>query len=290
MKNYIVRKTNEEEQRRILKVFREYGSMIPDMIKTLDVVTVVEIPNEKICLTCVQDLYDDYDQTRKAEVHKLEWVLLGDDRDLLITCDGFECRNSEEICECENIRVQGENASILADEMLNEYFNYYFAQEKERKNLFRKYEINWRNLDAIKSIMMEDKEFWREKGYTIVEDFRFVKTTEEEQQRLWKCIKRYCCSLNDYQNAKVELALTNADRSILFTMGAFVSEWIKRCDEPSDYEYVVVKGDRAEWMLVWFEANGMIKAKRGDEIFEDDELLRMVDYYEKYHHAYESMA
>ena len=114
-----------------------------------------------------------------------------------------------------------------------------------------------------------------------VKGFAYVETTEEEKERLWKAVRAHGYGMNDYQNAKVDKALVNEDRSILFTRADFVCDGIKHCGEPDDYIYVIVRGEEHQGALVWYEKEPRVVRQGGDKILENKQIVELAKFYQK---------
>ena len=133
------------------------------------------------------------------------------------------------------------------------------------------------NLASLQRLMTKEPAFWSEKKTALCWDFHFTLTTDEEQKRLWQTMVRY--SDYNHSNARLCMALTNADRSILLTLSAFMPDGIKHCDEPDDYEYAVISKDTEGVIMVWQGYDPDVRYVKGTLPASQDEIVKMCRFY-----------
>ena len=166
----------------------------------------------------------------------------------------------------ENIRAYG--ASRIAADAFGYGERYIPAQERRVKVL---------NLAALQRLMTKDPAFWSEKKTALCWDFYFTLTTDEEQKRLYQTVRQL--SEYNHSHARLCMALTNADRSILLTLSAFMPDGIKHCDEPDDYEYAVLSKDTEGVIMVWQGYDPDVRYVKGALPAPQDEIVKMCCFY-----------
>lgn len=93
----------------------------------------------------------------------------------------------------------------------------------------------------------------------------------------------YARTISDKQNLDLLTAVYNEEKDYYFTLVYFMSDCIKRCDEPDDYTYVVVKGSK---IYPIYRKEGRQMGKMVDNVFasycpivSEEEAWQLIKFY-----------
>lgn len=141
------------------------------------------------------------------------------------------------------------------------------------------------NIARQHKLMLQNHEAWA--FDLLAKEYIFYPLDFAQQTELWNCIRQYGNDCNEYKNAELGYALTDAQHSFWLTLCYYMSEIIKRCDEPDDYEYAVVTDKTAGAVHIWFQNGVQIKKIEGEIPLTKQELCDAVEFYERFHYTWQ---
>ena len=118
----------------------------------------------------------------------------------------------------------------------------------------------------------------------LVKDYHFHTTDEHCRKRLEECFERYANKFCGRQNFCLSYAMTDGQRRFDLTLCYYLTDGIKHCSEPDDYEYAIVTDTTMGVVYVWNpESDVQIKSISGDIPLTEKELCDAINYYAIFH-------
>lgn len=117
--------------------------------------------------------------------------------------------------------------------------------------------------------------------------FRFEETSKKMQQDIYRYVMQHGSSVagSKTDNFNVITALYNPQENFWLTQNFYLSECIKRCGEPDDYEFVVWKDGACCIVQCWFGSPFRIIRITGNRFFSDDAFRKAAALYnQEYYH------
>lgn len=210
----------------------------------------------------------------------VEYVLSCDEKLALVCCTIQRMSKDLRI-----LSIRGENP--FAQQQLVEMITFY--EENERKFIVEhKHKRNaWKSLNVVRKrrLMMQSREDWT--FDLLAKEYSFQILNRTQQSVLWDCICKYGDNFKNHGDAELGYALTDAQHSFWLTFCFYMSDGIKHCNEPDDYEYAVVTNETAGVVRVWFQSDVQIKKIKGEIPLAEQELCEVVEFYRRFHRDWE---
>lgn len=271
---------NAVEAAKLLEAFRLYGTK-DDLYTVRNLWLVYAVTDAHKSFYFTRAYYHAQDSGVDAPI-TVEYVFSCGDKLSLVRCTKRGI--SEDLCI---LAVQGENPftqNQLAEMVIfyEEHDHPYIYEHKSRW-------IDWQHLNVVRmrKLMMRNPESWS--FDLLAKEYNFRLLGQTHRSVLWDCICKYGNSFNDHKQANLRYALTDAQQSFRLTFCYYMSDGIKHCNEPNDYEYAIVTDGTAGVVHVWFQNGVQIKKIKGEIPWTEQKLCEAVAFYQTFHGHWESV-
>ena len=183
------------------------------------------------------------------------------------------------------LAVHGENP--FTQQQLVEMITFYEENNNRFIHEHKSRWIDWQSQNTVRKrrLMMKNHEVWA--FDLLAKEYRFHVLNRKQQSVLWDCICKYGDKFKNHGDAQLGYALTDARHSFWLTFCFFMSDGIKHCNEPDDYEYAVVTDKTTGVVRIWFQDGVQIKKIKGEISLEEWELCEAVYFYETFCYDWE---
>lgn len=166
-----------------------------------------------------------------------------------------------------------------------------FFEEYDRGYIYehRRKWIDWQNLNVARKrrLMLQNREAWE--FDLLAKEYSFHTINCIQKAQLWNCICQYGDKFKKHGDAQLGYALTDEKHNFWLTLCFYMSDGIKHCGEPDDYEYAVVTNHTAGVVRVWFQNGVQIKNIKGEIPLTEQKLYEVVDFYARFHSNWEGI-
>ncbi len=143
------------------------------------------------------------------------------------------------------------------------------------------------NIVKQHEIMMKSAHKWENSGDLLAKDYIFEPISDEEKIRFEDCAEKYGKDYKYFQHLRLDLCMTDKKRSFKMTLCSYVSDFIKRMDEPDDYEFAIITPQTSGTALVWICCNDVKIQNIGGEIpISKDRLDEIVCFYNEFYYHF----
>lgn len=160
------------------------------------------------------------------------------------------------------------------------------------RQLFRKLNLESHlrsslNIVRQHKIMLKYSQKWQGMGELLAEDLIFEPLSENDRVQFMDCIEKYSVDYRYCKNANLDYYMTDRKRSFKMIQCAYISDGIKHCDEPDDYEYAMITENTSGTVLVW---NGVdLRSMNGEIPFQNKKLVDIISFYYRFHYSFTNM-
>lgn len=192
----------------------------------------------------------------------------------------------------EILEVKGDTGldKIQAEEIVRFYEEtnaFEFEQQLCGKLNLKNHLLNNLNVIRQHEIILKNKDKWENMSELLSEDYIFEPLNEADKLKFMDCINKHSIDYRYFKNANMDYYMTDKNHSFKMIQCAYVSEMIKRCDEPDDYEFAILTENTSGTVLVWdcvdFRHTG------GEIPINHEKLSTMFLYYKKFYYSFTEM-
>lgn len=142
------------------------------------------------------------------------------------------------------------------------------------------------NLNVIRQheIMLKNREKWTDRNEILAEDFIFEPLMESDKEIFMDCIDKHSIDYSYFKNACMDYYMTDRNHSFKMIQCAYISDMIKRCDEPDDREYAIITENTSGTVLVWNYDD--FRHIGGEIPIAHEKLADMCRYYKKFYYHF----
>lgn len=289
----------DDEAAKLLEAFRLYGTKEGDY--TAHYLNLIEAMTDVHKSFYFTEAYFCAHTLEKGCPQTVEYVFSCGEKLGLVQCKMWLTWEKSEISELEIVAVHGE--CTFTEQQIRWMITVYHdvardlhiaLQQKLKENHPEK---EWRiwNLERKRRLMLQNREAW---AFDLLsKEYSFQIISRALQTVLWDCICQYGNNFNNHRDAILSYAMTDAQQKFWLTLCFFLSDGLKRMDEPDDYEFAIVTEKTAGVAYVWGPGSGPgeteIKAIKGEIPLTEQEICEAVGFYRLFHYdwecAYEKM-
>lgn len=307
MAEYVYTYVDDDTAEQLLEAFRLYGTKKGKYTaRYLSLFFVLTDTDHSFYLTQAAD-YIAPGLTKQDDLDIAEYALVCGNAVSLIRCELIPFYKQIEIehepqklhyYELYEIQeIFGEN--ILEQSKIEEIISFYEANGRGKYKAFdyrnmlkEKYpgrNLDWWNITRQRELMFRKRMEWEACNELLVKDYSFCVTDTDCRERLAECIEKYGSNDIGSSNKYLDSAMTDGQNRFWLTLCYYLSEGIKRCGEPDDYEYAIVTNETMGVVHVWHpESNVQIKCIRGDIPLAEKELCDAINYYDMFRYYWAS--
>ncbi|MDE6520155.1 MAG: hypothetical protein K2K91_06825 [Ruminococcus sp.] len=192
----------------------------------------------------------------------------------------------------EILKIKGntEFDEIQAEEIIRFYEEtnaFEFEQQLCKKLNLKSHFLNNLNVIRQHEIMIKNKHKWENMGELLAEDYIFEPLNETDKLNFMDCINKHSVDYSYFKNANMDYYMTDRNHSFKMIQCASVSEMIKRCGEPDDYEFAILTENTSGTVLVWNCDD--FRVTNGEIPITHEKLSTMFHYYEKFYYSFTEM-
>ena len=99
--------------------------------------------------------------------------------------------------------------------------------------------------------MLKRRKEWKGIGELLAEDLIFEPLCENDSAQFMDCIEKHSIDYRYFKNANLDYYMTDRNHSFKMIQCAYISDGIKRCDEPDDHEYAIITENTSGTVLAW---------------------------------------
>lgn len=211
-----------------------------------------------------------------------------------ITIDS-EMVNDKRVYRVEKLEILGIKGDtgldkIQAEEIIRFYEEtnaFEFEQQLCEKLNLKSHLLNNLNVIRQHEIMIKNKHKWENMNELLAEDYIFEPLNETDKLNFMDCINKYSIDYTYFKNANMDYYMTDRNHSFKMIQCAYITESIKRCGEPDDYEFAIITENTSGTVLVWNfndfrSVNGEIPINR-------EKLSIMFHYYKSFYYSFTEM-
>lgn len=211
---------------------------------------------------------------------------------IMITSEKAEKRWINHVKRLEILDIKGntELDRIQAEEMIRFYEEskvFEFEQQLLEKLRLKGPLLTDLNVLRQHEMILKNKQKWENRNELLAEDFIFESLCENDKMRFMDCINKYSVDYKYCQNANMDFYMTDRDHSFKMVQCAYISDGIKCCDEPDDYEYAVITENTSGTVLIWNCDD--FRITNGEIPIQCEKLVAMFRYYSRFYYSFTSM-
>ncbi|MDE7364630.1 MAG: hypothetical protein K2N27_07085 [Ruminococcus sp.] len=145
------------------------------------------------------------------------------------------------------------------------------------------------NLNIVRQheIMIKNKHKWENMNELLAEDYIFEPLNETDKLNVMDCINKYSVDYTYFKNANMDYYMTDRNHSFKMIQCAYITDFIKRCSEPDDYEFAILTENTSGTVLVWNCDD--FRSVNGEIPIPDEKLVTMFHYYKCFYYSFTEM-
>lgn len=293
MAEYMYTYADDDTAEQLLEAFRLYGTKNEKYTaRYLSLIFVLSDVAQSFYLTRAAK-YCHPEWTEPGDPYMTEYALVCGDAVSLVRCVMIPSykpieinheRHSLYYLELYEIQeILGENR--LSEAKLEEIIRFYEGEGIKHKAAYSHiFDEQCLNIARQRELMLRKRTEWETCNELLVKDYHFHSTDDQCRQRLEECFERYGNNFCDGRNFKLRYAMTDGRRSFDLTLCYYLTDGIKHCSEPDDYEYAIVTDTTMGVVYVWNPRGDVeIKEIRGEIPLTEEKLCEAINYYEIFH-------
>lgn len=281
----------DDEAAKLLEAFRLYGTKRGSYTAhDLDLIDAMTDMRKSFYITRAYE-YPGWE----GKPHTVEYALSCGEKLALVQCKMWLTWEKSEISELEIVAVHGE--CTFTEQQIRWMITVYHdvardlhiaLQQKLKEDHPEKRWESW-ELERKRRLMLQNREAW---AFDLLsKDYSFHIIDRALQTVLWNCICQYGNNFNKHRDAILGYAMTDAQQRFRLTLCFFLSDGIKRMNEPDDYEFAIVTEKTAGVVYVWGPGSGPgqteIKEIKGEIPLTEQEICEAVGFYRLFHYDWE---
>lgn len=162
-----------------------------------------------------------------------------------------------------------------------------FEQQLCRKLNLKSHLLSSLNIVRQHKIMLKYSQKWQGMGELLEEDLIFEPLCENDKVQFMDCIEQHSIDYRYFKNAHLDYYMTDRSHSFRMIQCAYISDGIKRCDEPDDYEYAIITENTSGTVLVWNCDD--FRIMNGEIPFRNKKLVDIISFYHRFYYAFTDM-
>lgn len=297
MAEYMYTYADDDTAEQLLEAFRIYGTKKGKYTaRDLSLIFVLTDAERSFYLTRAAE-YLRPEWTGLGDPHMTEYALVCGDAVSLVRCVILPSYKSIEIehkqhslyyLELYEIQeILGENR--LSQAKLEEIISFYESEGRGKhkadqyhifEEQYLKRDLSDWNITRQRELMLRKRTEWEACNELLVKDYHFHTTDEYCRKRLEECFERYANKFCGRQNFRISHAMTDGQQRFWMTLCYYLTDGIKHCSEPDDYEYAIVTDTTMGVVYVWNpESDVQINRIEGEIPLTEEELREAINYY-----------
>lgn len=179
---------------------------------------------------------------------------------------------------------------IQAEEIIRFYEEtnaFEFEQQLCKKLNLKSHLLNNLNVIRQHEIILKNKHKWADRNDLLAEDYIFEPLSKTDKLKFMDCIDKHSIDYRYFENADMDYYMTDRNHSFKMIQCAYVSEMIKRCDEPDDHEFAIITADTSGTVLVWNCDD--FRSVHGEIPIPHEKLITMFRYYDRFRYSFTEM-
>lgn len=162
-----------------------------------------------------------------------------------------------------------------------------FQQQLCRKLNLESHLLSSLNIIRQHKIMLKYSKKWQSIGELLAEDLIFEPLSENDKVQFMDCIEKHSVDYRYSKNADLDYYMTDRNHSFKMIRCAYISDGIKRCDEPDDYEYAIITENTSGTVLVWNCDD--FRIMNGEIPFQNKKLIDIISFYHRFYYSFTNM-
>ncbi len=162
-----------------------------------------------------------------------------------------------------------------------------FQQQICEKLNLKSHLLNNFNVIRQHEIMLKNKQKWKNMNELLAEDYIFEPLCESDKLKFMECINKNSVDYKCFENAQMDYYMTDSSHSFKMIQCAYISDAIKRCDEPDDQEFAIITENTGGTVLVWNFND--FRSVNGEIPIPDEKLVTMFHYYDEFCYFFTEM-
>ncbi len=168
-----------------------------------------------------------------------------------------------------------------------ETYAFEFQQQLCRKLNLKSHLLSSFNIIRQHKIMLKNSQKWQDMGELLAEDFIFKPLCENDRIQFIDCIEKHSIDYRYFKNANFDYYMTDINHNFKMIQCAYISDGIKRCDEPDDHEYAIITENTSGTVLVW-NCNDF-RSMNGEIPFQGKKLVDIISFYHRFYYSFTDM-
>lgn len=232
---------------------------------------------------------------RNGDFHETEYIFCHSDSLGQVNCNitidsaKIDSKWVHDVEKLEILEIKGstELDKIQVEEIIRFYEEtnaFEFEQQLCGKLNLKSYLLNNLNIVRQHEIMLKNKQKWENMNELLAEDYIFEPLSETDKLKFMDCINKHSVDYRYFKNANMDYYMTDRNHSFKMIQCAYISDGIKRCGEPDDYEFAIITQNTSGTVLVWNFND--FRSVNGEILIPKETLVTMFRYYNAFYYSF----